>query len=47
VPANRPGAEGARARVARGKSFVTEEIMISERPAEAQDRAVPATGKAT
>jgi IS30 family transposase len=30
-----------RARVARGKSFVTDEIMISERPAEAQDRAVP------
>ncbi len=31
-----------RARVrARGKSFVTEEIMISERPAEAEDRAVP------
>ena len=30
-----------RARVQRGKSFVTDEIMISERPAEAQDRAVP------
>jgi len=31
-----------RARVgARGKHFVTEEIMISERPAEAEDRAVP------
>jgi IS30 family transposase len=31
-----------RARVrGRGKSFVTEEIMISERPAEAEDRAVP------
>jgi IS30 family transposase len=26
---------------ARGKSFVTEEILISERPAEAEDRAVP------
>jgi IS30 family transposase len=25
----------------RGKSFVTDEILISERPAEAQDRAVP------
>ena len=25
----------------RGKSFVTDEIMISERPAEAEDRAVP------
>ncbi len=31
-----------RARVrGRGKSFVTDEVMISERPAEAQDRAVP------
>jgi len=30
-----------RARAHRGKSFVTDEIMISERPAEAQDRAVP------
>jgi len=31
-----------RARVrGRGKSFVTDEIMISERPAEAEDRAVP------
>jgi len=31
-----------RARVrGRGKSFITEEIMISERPAEAADRAVP------
>jgi IS30 family transposase len=31
-----------RARVrARGKSFVSDEVMISERPAEAQDRAVP------
>jgi IS30 family transposase len=29
-----------RARV-RGKSFVTDEVMISERPAEAEDRAVP------
>jgi IS30 family transposase len=30
-----------RARSRRGKSFVTDEIMISERPAEAEDRAVP------
>jgi IS30 family transposase len=30
-----------RARAQRGKSFVTDEIMISERPAEADDRAVP------
>ena len=31
-----------RARVrSRGKSFVTDEVMISERPAEADDRAVP------
>jgi len=30
-----------RARTRRGKSFVTSEIMISERPAEAADRAVP------
>src|SRR5215216_4898121 len=30
-----------RARTRRGKSFVTDEILISERPAEAVDRAVP------
>jgi IS30 family transposase len=30
-----------RARAQRGKRFVSDEIMISERPAEAQDRAVP------
>jgi IS30 family transposase len=30
-----------RARARRGKSFVTEEVMISQRPAEAADRAVP------
>jgi IS30 family transposase len=30
-----------RARSQRGKNFVTEQIMISERPAEAEDRAVP------
>jgi len=30
-----------RARTRRGKSFVTNEVMISERPAEAEDRAVP------
>jgi IS30 family transposase len=30
-----------RARARRGKNFITEEIMISERPAEAEDRAVP------
>jgi IS30 family transposase len=30
-----------RARTRRGKHFVTEEVMISQRPAEAQDRAVP------
>jgi IS30 family transposase len=30
-----------RARAQRGKNFVTEELMISERPAEAEDRAVP------
>ena len=30
-----------RARAQRGKSFVSEEVMISERPAEAEDRAVP------
>jgi hypothetical protein len=30
-----------RARTQRGKSFVSDEIMISERPAEAEDRAVP------
>jgi IS30 family transposase len=30
-----------RARAQRGKNFVSEEVMISERPAEAEDRAVP------
>jgi hypothetical protein len=30
-----------RARTRRGKSFVTDQILISERPAEAADRAVP------
>ena len=30
-----------RARTKRGKNFVTEEVMISQRPAEAEDRAVP------
>ena len=30
-----------RARARRGKSFVTDEVLISERPAEAEDRAVP------
>jgi IS30 family transposase len=30
-----------RARTRRGKSFVTDELLISERPAEAADRAVP------
>jgi len=30
-----------RARTSRGKAFITEEVMISERPAEADDRAVP------
>jgi IS30 family transposase len=30
-----------RARTQRGKNFVTDQIMISERPAEAEDRAVP------
>ena len=30
-----------RARTRRGKSFVTDQVLISERPAEAEDRAVP------
>ena len=43
MPANRAGAAGPAERVSaqRGKQFVTEEVMISERPAEAEDRAVP------
>ncbi len=37
-----------RARIrGRGKKFVTPEIMISERPAEAADRTVLTTGRAT
>jgi len=36
-----------RARARRGKKFVTDEVLISQRPAEAADRAVPATGRAT
>jgi IS30 family transposase len=36
-----------RVRARRGKSFVPDEILISERPAEAADRAVPGAGKAT
>jgi len=30
-----------RSRTRRGKNFVTEQVLISERPAEAEDRAVP------
>ena len=30
-----------------GKAFIAPEVMISRRPAEADDRAVPAIGKAT
>jgi len=30
-----------KARTRRGKSFVTDQVLISERPAEAEDRAVP------
>ena len=42
MPAHRPGAARAPgANPRRGKNFVTPEIMISERPAEAADRAVP------
>ena len=42
MPADRPGIAGAAgAHAGRGKSFVTPEVMISERPAEADDRAVP------
>jgi IS30 family transposase len=42
VLAHRPGAARPRARTrGRGKKFVTPEIMVSQRPAEAADRAVP------
>jgi IS30 family transposase len=42
VSAHRAGAAGARARTqGRGKKFVTPEIIISQRPAEVADRAVP------
>ena len=42
MPADRPGAARPARRVrGRGKSFVTDEVMISQRPAEAADRAVP------
>ena len=42
MPAHRAGAAGAKgAHASRGKSFVTPEVMISQRPAEAADRAVP------
>jgi hypothetical protein len=47
VPADRPGAAGAaRPLPGRGKGFVIDEIMISKRPAEADDRAVPVIGRA-
>jgi IS30 family transposase len=42
VPAHGTGVAGAAARTrGRGKSFVTPEILISRRPAEAADRALP------
>ena len=34
-----------RARARRGKSFVTDQVLISERPVEAADRALNANGK--
>ena len=42
MPADRSGAAGPPARTARrNRSFVTDELLISERPAEVEDRAVP------
>ena len=42
MPAHRPGAaRPASSHPGAGKSFVTDEVLISERPAEAEDRAVP------
>ncbi len=42
MPAQRTDIALPRARIGqRGKSFVSPEIMISERPAESDDRAVP------
>ena len=42
MPAHRPGApRPPRTDRGRGKTFVTPEVLISERPAEAADRAVP------
>lgn len=42
MPSHRPRAARARARTRRsGRTFVTEEVKITKRPAEADDRAVP------
>ena len=42
LPADRSGVAGPRNRTSKGnRSFVTDELLISERPAEVDDRAVP------
>jgi IS30 family transposase len=42
LPAHGPGAARAEGRTrGPGKKFVTSEVLISQRPAEAEDRAVP------
>jgi IS30 family transposase len=41
VPARGSGAAGAQSPGRRGKGFITDPVLISQRPVEAEDRAVP------